>query len=115
MTQQSFFFSNLNDLLNHFSVVNITDPIPEESSAFLQQSYLNSVYVTGTQLTKEMMNAIITRSTDAFRQNYCEIPFLIIYLDKATFKTALQRELVFFLNVRKYKKLPTILRLHPEK
>lgn len=45
-----------------------------------------------------------------FRHKYCEAPFLIIHLDKDDVcKTALQHELVFFLNVRQYKNLSTIL------
>jgi len=110
MTPQSFSLSNLNDLLIHLSVVNVTDPVPEEAATFLQESYPNSVYVTGTQLTQEMMNAIITRSMENFRCKYCEVPFLIIHLDKEdACKSALQLELVFFLNVRQYKNLSTIL------
>ena len=107
---KSFNTTNLNDLLTHLSVVNVTDPIPEEASAFLQQFYPNSVYITDTQLTQEMMNAITTRTMGIFRHKYCEAPFLIIQIDKDDAnKTALQQELVFFLNVRQYKKLSTIL------
>lgn len=110
MTPQSFSILNLNDLLTHLSAVNVTDHVPDEAAAFLQESYQNSVFVTGTQLTHEMMNAIITRKLDDFRHKYCEAPLLIIHLDKDdACKTALQHELVFFLNVRQYKNLSTIL------
>lgn len=110
MNKENFNGTNLNDLLAHLPVVNVTDPLPEEASAFLQQTYNNSVCVTGTQLAQEMINAVITRTTDDFRHKYCEAPFLIIHLDKDdACKTALQNELVFILNVRHYKKLPSIL------
>lgn len=110
MNKENFNPTNLNDLLIHLSVVNVTDPVPDEAAAFLQESYRNNVFVTGTQLTQEMMNAIITRKMEDFRHKYCEAPFLIIHLDKDdACKTALQHELVFFLNVRQYKNLSTIL------
>lgn len=63
---KSFDTSNLNDLLTHLSAVNVTDPVPDEAAAFLQESYRISVFVTGTQLTQEMMNAIITRKYGRF-------------------------------------------------
>lgn len=110
MKPQSFSLSKLNDLLTHLSVVNGIDPVPEEAVTYLRESYPNSVYVTGTQLTQEMMDAIITRTMEDFRHKYCEAPFLIISLNKEdTCKTALQHELVFILNVRQYKNLSTIL------
>lgn len=106
----AFSISNLIDLLSHFSTVNVTDPDPNEASKFLQQSYQNSLFVTGNKLTQEMIKAISTNTMDTLRSKYCEAPFLIILLNKDdTVKTALQQELAFYLNVRQYKKLPTIL------
>lgn len=105
-----FDIANLNKLLAHLSVVNVTDSIPDEAGAFLQHTYPNSVCVTGTQLTQEMMDAIMTRSIEEFRHKYCEVPFLIIRFEKEdACKSALQQEIVLFLNVRQYKNLPTLL------
>ena len=105
-----FNVTNLNNLLANLSVVNVTDPMPTEASAFLQHTYPNSIYVTGTQLTQEMMDAIMTRSIEDFRHKYCEVPFFIIHFEKEdACKSALQQEIVLFLNVRQYKNLPTLL------
>ena len=61
-------------------------------------------------MTQEMMNAIASQKMEDFRHRYCEAPFLIIHLtEEDVCKPALQHELVFFLNVRQYKKLPTVL------
>ena len=110
MSTQIFALTNLNELLSHFSAVNVTDPVPNEAGAFLQQVYPGSVFVTGAKLTQAMIKAVAANTMDALRRKYCEAPFLIIQIDKDdAIKTTLQQELVFWLNVRQYKKLPTIL------
>lgn len=49
MDKENFNPTNLNDLLTHthLSAVNVTDPVSDEAAAFLQESYRNSVFVTG--------------------------------------------------------------------
>ena len=110
MTPQSFSLSNLNDLFTHLSVVNVTDPIPAEAIVFLFSEHIDSLSVSGIELIREMLNAISANTIEAFQQKYCEAPFLIVSLDdESVCKTALQNELVFIMNVRQYKKLPTVL------
>lgn len=107
---KSFDISNLNDLLSHLPAINVIDSEPDEAKSFLLQTYENSISVTGAELIQGMMGAIINKTQGDFRRKYCELPFLIIMLDKEEVcKTALQDELAFILDVRSYKELPTVL------
>lgn len=110
MSNPIFSVTELSDLLSRYSVVNVTDPETDAASLFLKEAFRNSVQISGKQFASDMLQAVIGGKTEKFRRKYCEVPFLILMLESEDIiKSAFQQELVYILNVRHYKKMPTVL------
>jgi len=101
--------TSLEEFFQTLNTVNVIDPCSADAAAYLTDRY-SGITVTGAELTKEMLQAISDRTVDAFHIKYCEAPFLVVIFDKNdACKSTLQHELAYFMSVRDYKGLKTII------
>jgi len=100
---------SLRNLFEYSLFVNVIDYDKAKACEAISAEYENSIISRSKQFIGEIKEAIRTKTLHLFKEKYCEAPFVIISIDEEDAnKDAFQFELVYMLNVRHYKKLPTV-------
>lgn len=100
-------FSNLNDLLDHFCVVNVVGT--PENFATLKAQYPDAYIFSLHDVTKAMRSSIINANTAEYLEMFCEPRVLILSVDnEENLKESFQLEMSRILAIREYHKNKTI-------
>lgn len=99
-------FSNLNDLLDHFCVVNVVGT--PEICAALKAQYSDVTISSSHDVVKVMRESIVNANTADYLKRFCEPCVLILSVDEENLKESFQLEMSRILAIREYNQKKTI-------